>query len=98
MINNSMQLFQCERVIHLLGPVPPASYTERRVERWEIHIDQSRPVSYVLSVILRHLAHNGIHRLTLCKKLDVSKTNLPEVEPSLGDTRCCRRRGFQRQI
>jgi len=93
-----MRLFQCEGAIHLLWPVPPASYMERRVERLEIRIDQRRPVSYVLSVILRHLAHNGIHKLTLCKKLDVSKTNLPEVEPSLGDTRWCRRRGFQRQI
>jgi len=85
-----MRLFQCEGAIHLLWPVPPASYMERRVERLEIRIDQRRCVNCVLSVILRHLAHSWIHGLTLRKMLDVSKTNLSEVQRSLGDTRWCR--------
>jgi len=89
MINNSILLLQCEHVVHLLGSVPPASYM-RQVERWGIRIDQCRSVSYVLSVILRHLEHSWIHGLTLRKMLDASKTNLPEVERSLGDTRWCR--------
>jgi len=90
MINNSMQLFQCERVIHLLGSVPSASHMERRVERREICIDQRRCVNCVLCVILRHLAHSGIHGLILCEMLDVSKTNFSEVQHSLGDTQWCR--------
>jgi len=61
---------------------------ERRVERQEI--DQCRSISYVLSVVLRHLAHGGVHGLTLCEMLDVSKTNLSEFEHSLSDTQWCR--------
>jgi len=58
---------------------------ERQVERWEIHIDQHRSVSYVLSVILQHLAHSWIHGLTLCEIVDMSEHNLSAVKRSLGD-------------
>jgi len=60
---------------------------ERQVEpqRWEIHIDQCRSVSYVLGAILRHLAHSRLHGLTLCEILDMSRPNLSAVKCSLGD-------------
>jgi len=86
MINSSMWLFHDERVIHLLVRVHPASYMERRVERCEIHTDHCRSVSYVLSVILRHLAHSWIHGLTLYKILEMSKPNLSAVKRSLDNT------------
>jgi len=64
MIDNSMQLFHDEAIIHLLGLVPLASHMERRFERREIHIDQRRCVNCVLSVILPYLAHGWIDGLT----------------------------------